>query len=318
MSNLRRVVWIDDNPGRASTANDLGARFINVKGKELATELQNLLDGSSPKLIIIDHVLDKAADKNALLLKGSTIAGAIKERWPSCAVVGVTNADTIRDIDLRTKSTYDAIFPFQNFGNYFERISGIANGFAAVSKRDADPEELVGFLKGPRSDLPRLKEALSDDLKNNQDASVPSRFYRWVDRLIERPGFLFDRLWSATFLGLTESGFARVERRFERAKYKGIFSREKDPRWWVTRLSEVLYKLSPPEPGELSWHVGRRLPRIKPSQVSSCYYCSEAFPEIVAYLDEKTEERRPMHLKCTTLHPRFARELYFEDLRIML
>lgn len=314
-----RIIWIDDNPGRESTATDLGSEFINVHGKDLAPVVDRLLTGDCPDLVIIDHVLDKTASgTNPIFRKGSTIAEAIKAEWPFCPVVGVTNIDNIAAIDVRTKETYDALFRFHHFAKYFDRIKGIARGFTLVTKTDSHVRKLIQLLKPPKDEFERISAALSDDLKKpTQDASVASRMYRWVERLMDRPGFLFDELWSATFLGLNEEGFAKVISHFEGASYGGSFLRPDEPRWWSSRLSDILYELCPPEVGELSWHVGRRLPGIKRSHFSSCYYCKDEYPETVAFLDEASSERRAMHLRCTVLHPRYKRELYFEDIRMM-
>lgn len=319
MSTPKKIVWIDDNPGRESTAIDLGARFINVKGKDLGSAVKQLLDHRAPQLVIIDHVLDKAADStNPLFLRGSTIAEAIKEKWPSCAVVGVTNAEKLTEIDFRTKGTYDALFPFQNFAKYFDRINVIARGFSLVAKTEPEIETLITLLKPPEDEVKRLLDVVTDDLKTpTQDASVASRMYRWVDHLMDRSGFLLDALWSATLLGLNEAGFEKVAHVFEKAKYRGVFARPDEPRWWSRGLSDRLYQQRAPEPGELSWHVGRRLPGIKKEHLSFCYCCKKEFPETVAFLDEISSERRAMHLRCTELHPLYKRELYFEDIRIM-
>jgi hypothetical protein len=318
MSTPKKIVWIDDNPGRQSTAADLGAHFINVRGKDPAPGLERLLNGPSPRLVLIDHVLDKTKDTHPVFLRGSTIAEAIKGKWPSCPVIGVTNADKLRGIDLRTQEAYDTLFVFQDFAKYFDRISGIARGFAVLAKNDPNPEKLIKLLKPPEDEVERLREALTYDLKARAgDKSVASRMYRWVERLMNHPGFLFDSLWSATFLGLNEAGFDKVARNFERAKYKGVFARPDEPHWWSGGLSDRLYKLRDPQPGELSWHVGRRLPGIRKEHFSSCYFCKEEFPETVAYLDVASNERRAMHLRCTELHPLHRRELYFEDIRVM-
>lgn len=319
MSAINKIVWIDDNPSRESTARDLGARFINVKGKDLGPEVKALLDGNPPQLIIIDHILDKASNAtHPIMLRGSTIAEALKEKWPSCAVVGVTNAEKFTEIDLRTKGTYDVLFPFHNFGTYFERITGMANGFALAAKTDSSTSSLVALLKAPEVDKPRLQEAITDDLKAaTQDASVASRLYRWVDQLMDRPGFLLDKLWCATLLGLNETGFEVVAEIFGKAKYKGIFARGDEPHWWSSQLLETLFKKCPAGAGELSWHAGRRLRGVGKKHFSVCYSCRQEFPEVVAYLDEATNERRAMHLRCTVLHPRHKRELFFEDIRIM-
>ena len=64
MNKREKIVWIDDNPDRQSTARDLGASFVNVKGKDLALVLKTLLEGPSPQLVIIDHVLDKVGSEH--------------------------------------------------------------------------------------------------------------------------------------------------------------------------------------------------------------------------------------------------------------
>ncbi len=140
--------------------------------------------------------------------------------------------------------------------------------------------------------------------------------YRWVDHLLDRPGFLLDNVWSATLLGLNEVGFQRVADEFEKAKYAGVFTRPDEPRWWSSRLTELLYKHCTTQSGEMSWQAGRRLPGVN-GHFSRCYRCHEDFPETVAYLDAESNERKAMHLKCTVLDPRYKRELYFEDIRMM-
>jgi hypothetical protein len=318
MSTAKTIIWIDDNPARRSTAIDLRSRFVSVRGKDLAPEISRLLDGPRPRLVIVDHVLDKVTDIHPLFLKGSTIAEAIKEKWPSCPVIGVTNADNLKGIDLRTQGAYDALFPFQKFSEYFDRIRYIARGFERTARTGRDIRKLIKLLKPPSQDEKRLFDALTDDLKGKrQDRSVASRMFRWVEHLMDRPGLLLDGLWSATLLGLNEAGFAKVSYIFEKAKYSGVFARPTDYRWWSSGLSERLYKRYKPQAGELSWHVGRRLPGIRKEHFSSCYYCGKDFPETVAFLDDASAERHPMHLKCTELHPRHTRELYFEDIRIM-
>ena len=135
------------------------------------------------------------------------------------------------------------MFPFQDFKKYFDRIGGIADGFALLGKKRLTQRTLVKLLKPPEDEIPRLLDALNDDLKTrSQDASSPSRIYRWVERLLKRAGFLYDALWSATFLGVNEAGFAKVADAFELAKYKGIFARPDDTRWWSSALASQLYQ----------------------------------------------------------------------------
>lgn len=321
MSTSKRIIWIDDNPGRKRTADDLNAKFVNVHLKDLTKEVVKLLSGSPPPLVILDHVLDKTTTTNPVFQKGSTIAEAIKEKWPSCPVVGVTNGDNIEDIDIRTEEIYDVLFSFQDFRKYVDRIDAIRKGFALVARTNVTTaRKLVRLLKPPKNEVDRLMAALPDDLKQKKslhDPSVASRLYRWIDRLMDRPGFLYNSLWAATLLGLTEAGFHKVAGRFEKGVYNGVFVRDDDPRWWSNRLSDLLYKQCKPEAGEMSWQVGRRLRGIKKEHYSHCYACGEQYPDTVAYLDKIIDKQQAMHLKCTVLHPRYQRELYFEDIRMM-
>jgi hypothetical protein len=320
MTTSKTIIWIDDNPARAKTAQEFGATFEDVRNADLAEKVEELLKGQQPRMVILDHILDKTSTTNPLFQRGSTIAEAIKEQWPGCPVIGVTNIDKVEDIDRRTRRTYDALFRYYNFGKYLERIESIANGFALVAKKaPSNATELVALLKPPSQEVERLLAALPDNLKGPcLDASVASSLYRWADHLMSRPGFLYDTLWAATFLGINELGLTKVQKHFEKGKYAGVFSVDRNSRWWSGLLTLQLYKLCPPEAGEFSWNVGRRLDGITPRYYSECYVCDEKDPpETVAYLDSQTDERQPMHLKHTVLHPGSKRELFFEDIRMM-
>lgn len=319
MKTSNRIVWIDDNPTRERTAEELGTQFINARGARLEDLIEKLLKGKQPRLVILDHILDKTAGTNPLFKRGSTFAEAIKEQWPSCPVIGVTSVSKIEDIDQRTRLTYDELLPFHNFGEYIDLIRSVAKGFALIGRQiPSNARKAVDLLKPPDSELDRLIAALPHDLKEPfLDASTASRLYRWVHHLMARAGFLYDKLWASTLVGLNEQGFEKVEEQFVDGKYKGVFATQDRPRWWSSRLTEILYKKCEPQPGELSWNVGRRLPSIKKVDFSRCYRCNDEFPETVAYLDAESDEARAMHLSCTVLHPRYKRELYFEDVRMM-
>ena len=319
MKTSRKIFWIDDDTRRKRTADDIGADFINVHQKDIGQTVDKLLRRVQPSLIVLDHILDKTAGTNPFFQRGSTIAEALKEKWPTCPVVGVTNAD-FKSIDLRTQRAYDELFPFSHFRDYIEKILVIRRGFATIGRTTVrSPKGLLALLKPPDDEIDRLIAALPEDLKNSfRDLSVASRLYAWIRKLTERPGFLYNRLWAATFIGLNEEGFHKVATYFERATYRGVFALDGEPRWWSSSLAGVLYQRSETEPGELSWHLGRKLPGIRKEHYSRCYRCNNEYPETVAYLDAASNLQRAMHLECTVLDPRYKRELYFEDIRVML
>jgi hypothetical protein len=318
MRPTQRAVWIDDNPDRERTAKEFGAKFIDVRDVEVAPEIDKLLNASQPTVVILDHVLDKTKSRDRVYQRGSTIAQAIKEKWPSCPVVGVTNANHLTSVDVRTKGAYDVLLSFHDFGKHIDRIHSISSGFQLVEKtRPRTAPKLVRLLRPP-GEIQGLLSAFPEGLKSAlEDASVATRLYRWVMHLMERPGFLFDSLWAATFLGLKESSFQKVMDSFRDALYTGVFAIQSEPRWWSSSLADVLYEQCEPLLGEMSWSTGRRLTGVRSNDFSRCYACNQEFPETVAYLDSKSNERRAMHLRCTVLHPLYNRELWFEDIRMM-
>src|SRR5207253_2925708 len=162
------------------------------------------LKSKQPRLVILDHILDKTATTNPLFTRGSTIAEAIKEQWPSCPVIGVTNVSNIDDIDQRTRLTYDELLPYYNFGEYLYRIDAIAKGFALIARESpSNAQEVIALLRPPDEEVDRLIGALPHDLKEpSLDVSAASRLYKWINHLMTRAGFLYDELWAATLLGL--------------------------------------------------------------------------------------------------------------------
>jgi hypothetical protein len=318
MKPTRQAVWIDDNPDRERTAKEFGAKFINVRNVEVALEIDRLLMSSQPSIVILDHILDKTKSKDRVFQRGSTIAQAIKEKWPSCPVVGVTNADHLTNVDVRTRGAYDVLISFHDFGKHIDQINAVIRGFDAVENTKRKTAQKLAELLRPPDEIQSLVSAIPEELKASvNDASVAAQLHHWVTHLIERPGFLLDSLWVATFLGLKEPSFQRVSTRFEDARYTGVFANAGDPRWWSCVLAELLYQHTSPHLGEMSWATGRRLCGMKADDFSRCYACDKEFPETVAYLDAKSNERHAMHLRCTVLHPLHTRELWFEDIRMM-
>lgn len=316
-----RVFWIDDDPGRKRFSDDIGASFIDARSTKFAEELNVVLTGTPPHLVVLDHFLRNVKLDNQMYKRGSTIAEAVKENWPTCPVVGITANANDSKISRRTRLNYDELFYSYRFLEHRKQIKSIAEGFARISKEEqADTLTLITLLKPLKKDESRLMAALPSELKSSiLDDGVASTFYAWVRYLMDRPGFLFDHLWAATFVGLSDKGFRKVEDEFRKATYKGVFSNDDEPRWWANRLAEELFEKVPPGPAEMSWHVGRKLEGISIDDYSRCYKCRKINPppETIAFLDRESEERRAMHFECTILHPSFKRELYFEDVRMM-
>lgn len=137
--------------------------------------------------------------------------------------------------------------------------------------------------------------------------------------VIQKPGFLYDRLWTATTLGIKNESFKKVETLFEKARYKGIFSMQGDlktQRWWQSIIKKTLFSEVLDSDEVLPWNLGYKLRGLIKNDRSRCHSCGKENPEIVGYTDEDAKTAVPLHIGCSMPHPRFESSLYFEEIRM--
>lgn len=316
-------LWIDDESERITASRNLErilkikVIFEDVKGENLAQVLLRILRGTEPDLVLIDHRLDKVLE-GGIIQTGSTTAEVIRERWPDCPIVCVT-AVRLEDIELQKKLAYEQVIEYPDLSKNYSLLISLAKAFKFLRRnRPKDVSGLMKLIKPPNEDRARLASVLPEELKlNYADKSILITISKWIRHtLITKPGFLYDRLWAATLLGIKEHAFEKVKNDFIAARYKGIFADEADERWWQTRLREILYSKFPGE-GRFTWELGQKLLRITKKEHSVCYVCKKEFPEIVGFTDETAQTRKPMHLRCSVSHPRFEKTLFFEEIRMM-
>lgn len=321
-----RFFWIDDDNIRQDAANnmarelDVEIKFISAKDRDIDVLLSDILKAQNePDLVIMDHVLTNVISHTAR--RGSTAATRIKEKWPECPVVSVTAAlDDTTPVDTRQRAAYENMFPADSISNYYDAIRSIAVGFENLKKnRPKEPDEVPKCLGCPEQEIERMIKILPDEIKieeNFNDASLLIELYRWCNTvLLKRPGFLYDELWTATYLGLTIEGFKTVSEQFESAKYNGVFQDASQPRWWKSLLIEILSEKI--DKVGMPWLIGRSLVEEE-KYYSKDYAKGEDFPETVAAVDQTIPaDWRPMKLKYSESHPSFENLLFFEELRIM-
>jgi CheY-like chemotaxis protein len=328
MKNKLKFLWIEDDPKRIKESENIKERlkvdikFINVKGKDLENELDKILSGHEPDLILMDHWLNDV--KNKGFKKGSTAAEVIREKWPECPIVCVTGQE-LRDIDSHKKSIYEEVVGFDKISDYYSTFLSIANSFKEIKKNcPKDVNDFIKSLKAPEDDKNRLKSILPNELKSKEmyqdKIGLLLNISKWVRHLLmKKPGFLYDRLWTATLLGLKEGSYKKVEHLFAKAKYNGIFSDENNERWWQSKVREILFLEFPESDSIYPWELGRKLPGIDKSDFSKCPHPERdhADPYTVAYTDEAAKERVQMCLRHTVSHPCFEKSLFFEEIRMM-
>ena len=325
MTSISKIVWIDDESERKGESENLennlnvNVEFISVKDEVLLDKLNELLlEKQMPHLILMDHRLTRVKKKG--IEKGSTAAEVIREKWPECPIVCITAANP-EDIDWHKKSIYEEVLQYDDISKYYTTIRSIAESFRELQEnRPTNVNDLLKALKTPEDDVIRLHSILPWELKTSEmyrDESLLLSISRWVRHtLIKKPGFLYDRLWAATILGIKEDSFKKVETIFTDAKYNGIFADDSNERWWQSKLREIIYSQFPDDDSIYPWELGRKLTGIDKSDFSHCNHPDEdhADPPTVAYTDEKANKRVQRCLRHTISHPKFEKSLFFEEI----
>lgn len=318
-------IWVDDNPKREDAAKNLErlkkikVHFINVKNKDLYAKLESVTrDHREPDLLLIDHKLDKVT--GGLIKTGSTVAEVLREVWSKCPVVCIT-AVKLEDISLHKQDIYEEVIEDKNISHHYKMLISIAAAFKLMNRKPPkDTGGIIRLIKAPQGDKDRLVTVMPETLKGHlNDQSLPMKISRWTRHsLLSRPGFLYDRLWAATLLGVKATSFKKIEKYFTDAIYDGIFADAGNDKWWQSKLRSIVVSKVKAQDEIFPWVLGRSLPGIKKSDYSTCYACGEELPETVAYIDDTpASTQAAMHLGCTKPHPRYESSLFFEDIRVM-
>jgi len=285
-----RFIWIDDQKKKVEVyrrAIEAGVESAcaSITLIEVKADLLNVLSAwaveeapKSPDLIIIDHIYNMALPFG---LKGSSVAHLLRSKFPGVPIVCVTSMfDRPDSFDQEDISEYTALFLYQRLENHIEDLYAIAKDFRKLHSMSVPlREHFVACLKAPRRDKEDLLRILPEEFQDQKHTTTQHRAASWIfNVLLRRPGFLYDRTYAASLLGLTTSGFAKVEAQFEGAKYKGVFATHRDPRWWVSALRTVLFDLVDYDAPDLPQLAGRTLPGIKKADYSVCYVSKESFP----------------------------------------
>jgi CheY-like chemotaxis protein len=316
-----KFIWIDDLTERKGSAENLAAAmgidvdFLDVSDEASDKKLSELLNGEPPDLIIIDHNLEEI--ESGIFKKGSTVAAFIRERWFEIPIISVSAK--IEDFDSQQRALYIDIFPFEDISKFYPQIMAIAQGFKALREnKPKNTEELLAVLGVPEDDKLNLTNILPTHLKQDfNDNSLIVEIAHWIkDMLFARPGFLYNKIWTSTLIGIQEDSFKKVEGIFEPSKYTGLFSNSNEERWWKSEVLSILYSMIEEE--IYSFVKGRHLPGIEPNDYSVCHASGEPFPETVAFTDSTSDAREvPIKLKYADLHPDYETLLNFDDIRIM-
>ena len=327
MSPKPQILWIDDNPDRKKQAmdleNDSGRKveFIPAKGKNIEELIEKIINEyKKPKLVIIDHVLDKTNSKIGTRF-GSSLVGILRDTWDTCPFLGISAAGKIARIDIG-EYAYDELIEGDRFSEYIRYIPNVIEGFKKCTKVDS-VERWINLLKCPKEEKNRIKECIPRNIKANvQKKGFANRAYRWFSKkFYSTPGFLYDKNWVATFAGVKIEAIDKYIKYFNSAKYDGIFNNPDSMRWWKATLYRKIYSKSKDinVATRSSQDVANEVLKVKKKFRSKCHACGEVWPDTMAYVDDsENASMKQMHLRCTVAHPDYRYEPMFEEIRVMI
>jgi hypothetical protein len=246
-----RIVYLDDDPADLQTYKNLLEADKRIKVETVApTEYMQpeLISKYNPALTILDYQLEtrQRAGKSATY-KGSSLAGAVREKLPDKPIVLLTRGSIwkkyrlgpVRDLEM----AYDELLLkkeiSENAKNVADRLINLIEGFQTLSEvRRNDWGSLLRLLDARKEEGEDILAANPPRVSGGQIKWRVAEAARWVRSvLLEYPGILYSSLYAATGLGIEDNAFLlpEVQKVFAPSLYTGVFAVE-SPRWWKQRL----------------------------------------------------------------------------------
>lgn len=282
-------------------------------------------DSVVPDLVIMDHIFTKGTARQIpLQMKGSSLAHLLRGVWPRVPIVCVTAglSTNTKSFDQDVLSEYTSVFNYVNLDQHIEELYVIARDYKKINVDISDLRDNIANLVGvPSSERETFLRALPDEFKNQEYSTTEHRISNWIQNvLMKRPGFLYNKIRVATYLGLSEDGFDKVAPKFEAAKYIGPFATGKNPLWWVSEVQCILFEISNNKTSSISQVVGRELSGVNEQDFSKCYVgeLEGDIPDVVARLQSSRTEEYAVCSRHTINDPTDVSVLPgFESLKIV-
>jgi len=325
MSTKDQILWLDDDESRETQSDNLEektgihTKFVSLRNENVQKIIADIRDEYNPNLIIIDHILNNTKSGDWAKL-GSTLVGFFRETWERCPIIGITAVQNLKKIDTE-KYAYDELINYTDFSNYIRFIPNIVKGFKQCTKVK-DINKWINLLEPPKEERERISLCIPHDMKTDvEKKGFASRAYAWFSRKFYRlPGFLYNKEWVATLIGIKIDAVDKYLRYFDDAKYNGIFNNPDDTRWWKAKLYQSIYSKCKDEnaASRIPQEVANKVLKVENKFRSKCHVCGKQWPETMAYVDDsENASLKQMHLRCSIAHPLYEYEPMFEEIRIM-
>jgi hypothetical protein len=275
------IYWLDDQVVRFQEFKQLleesGQDFaldVHLNTIEVDKNIMSLISAweenvptPAPDLFMLDHIF---VEHLPLRMNGNTLAHLLRIIFPSVPLVSVTAMYADRNQSGQDVHEYTAIFHYNKLSDCLEELYSVARDYPRL--KFPTWEAFVGELHVPDSECSVLRMAIPQELLEEYTPTKHSQLVKWVRTvLLQNPGFLFDELHAATFLGLSVAGFQKVKPMFAEALYRGPFATSSRPVWWQTRLRDCLYQIVGAVAPDYSQAAGRLIIEFEEADFCRCY-----------------------------------------------
>ncbi|MFZ3060274.1 MAG: hypothetical protein WA102_11135 [Candidatus Methanoperedens sp.] len=336
-----KVLWIDDEViDHTEDAKNLEGLEKNLKVSmvhpdNLSSELKR---NKLPDIFLVDYFLDQVSLTGTggvkYDMRGLAAAGKIREVNTERPIYVVTNKETQRGGIFvsgaqAANSAFDKKLTFKEVQREGQDIlyhDALDYRLIRESPR-GNLKVLFKLLQVPVGVQEKLGLVLPDELRkglsplgsSKYPEGNPIAFAKWVRQILLRvPGFLYDEIHAATYMGMSIEAFKEVSSKFKKAKYSGVFARTAPPLWWVSGLTDIIFsKPKAQKIGKVNpWEVAPMVFKIPKTKRAKCAVCNDLFPETVGINLNDDTDLKPVHYRCSKPYLVRKRELYFDEPRV--
>ena len=348
------ICWIDDDIEKSSSnarrrlnefRKDKRLLFIPLHPALVNDYLEK--PKRAPDLFLVDYRLNKEPSTSGKTypFAGTSIAGLLRDTYPEQPIyltsALIASAHVSEETDLFDRTIPDAELTKPK-GKSILLYDSLAYRRIRTSRGRSNVKTLADLLKAPALSGQYVINALPDDLRDGlgkrHDNVVSTsealglsgtiRFARWITRtLLRNPGILYDDLYAATLLGMSEDYFnsrlVNVLRKHELGptlEYVGVFNETYPRYWWKAALSKLVLGHPDVRDQKVSkvWELAPEIFRVNKKNRARCIVCRKPFPETVGVDLDDEDRRGPVHWHCSEPHPDKQPILHFEQVRILL
>lgn len=337
------ICFIDDcfadngNKARVVQINLLDGYTDLKSHKVLPSAFREWSNSSPPEMdvIFIDFKLNEDRDAKAIFNIGPEIVSLVRAQFPDTPLY-------LLSVKIDKHSEYERAegFERQIGENYLSRtesayadLTDHATLKSVITDKKIDNliEHLLNTPEDVREDLKKslpgsVRKYFSSSPKNADGAEKPNigprvEFYRWfIDYFYKYPGFLLSEDACALYLGISVDYFKSISNRFDEALYSGLFSKTFEPRWWKSKIEDLIILWDEHDllnSGSFS-EASAKVLSAPSDSLAVCVHCGAYRPEELALTEDTTDSTLVMvHTRCSRRDEDFNAGPYFHKPRIV-